>query len=281
MREAANAETDRNLKTAQYQQAIQQARAGVSGGAAMAGAQDLALAGLEAKRGTERDLVVQNAQEALARKQAFANAVNAAEAARWGRTGALEGQYGNFLSGTEQFNANQATNEALARAGLTLEGAGIYTGQLNSAEANRLAQLGYNAQNYLNHLGLKYANKQSNAMMQNNLAVAGIGADAAITAAGIQAEAMKPPPATSAQQAPADTGGQTNRMASSVTGEVFPQDTTQKQKFNTGGANSTGSVGGFKPLSSSSQMNRAIGFRQTASAPGTYGAKREEVRRMY
>lgn len=293
MRESANAEMDRNLKTAQYQQAIQQARAGVSGGAALAGSQDLALQALEGKRATERDLVVQNAQEALARKQAFANTVQGMEAARWGRTGAMEGQYGTFMSSeeaarrqAEQFNATQGTNEQLARAGLTLEGAGIYTGGINTAEANRLAALGYNAQNVLNRQALRYANKQSSAMLQNNLAVAGINADAAITAAGIQAEAAKNMYKTAPMQSGGalppiggGAGGQA-RTGDVSTGSVYPQDTTQTQRV--GSFNTNMQRPGISRMapSDSSMANRSMGFKQTASSQ-PYGKEREEERRMY
>jgi len=280
MRESANAEMDRNLKTAQYQQAIQQARAGVSGGAALAGAQDLALQGLEGKRATERDLVIQNAQEALARKQAFANSVNAAEAARWGRTGAMQGQYGQFLTAeeaarrqAEQFNATQGTNEQLARAGLTLEGAGIYTGQIGSAEANRLAALGYNTQNVLANKQMKYANQQAEQSRQNQLAIAGINADAIKESAAIQANAMQQN-RSAPMQGP---GAGLPPIGNSATGQVSPQSTMQTQRVGNFNTQMQKPAIYGQPVDNGF-INRSMGFKQTATTPTR---REEEERRMY
>lgn len=220
MREAAMAEIDRNLKTANYQNAIQQARAGVSGGAALAAAQDMQLQAMEGKRGIERDLVIQNAQEALNRKQAFANAVRGAEDARWNRTQGMEYQYGSFLGADEQalrnaqqFNATQRTNEALARAGLTLEGAGIYTGQLNSAQANQLAQQNVNSQVIQNRINNRFTARQNEAMLAANQYAAQVGANAITNAAKINADAniaiankYNPPPASTPPATSAASG---------------------------------------------------------------------------
>ncbi len=134
-REQANQQIQQDLATQMRVAALHNAVSGVRGAAANAGTLGLQKASGQATANTSRDIFVKNADEIQRRKDAFSTLVNNTETARFGRQQTADTKYGNQLGGEEnvqrgvqQFNIGQKENEATARSGLALAGAGTYTG---------------------------------------------------------------------------------------------------------------------------------------------------------
>ena len=147
MRESAKREMKREYQTMLEQARVNQIQSGVRGAAAGAQFQDLATSRIQAGKDLEQDLLIKNADAVQQRKQAFADAVRKTEDARFGRKTASEGMYGAALSGEEaartgreMFNVGQGQNEALARSGLALSGAGLYSGLYGAESGLQAAQ---------------------------------------------------------------------------------------------------------------------------------------------
>lgn len=150
MREQRLQELNAEQATQQRQMALAQARSGMRGAYAGAQQANLGRQAVQTRGNMEQDLFVKNADEIQNRRTAFANIVNQTEAARFGRKATSEQLYGNQLSGEEnvqramnQYNISQKQNEALARGGLALSGAGNYTGLYGNQQANERAQRDY------------------------------------------------------------------------------------------------------------------------------------------
>jgi hypothetical protein len=135
LREQRLREVDAELATQTRQAALAAARGGIRG--AYAGAQQGALGrqAVQTRGNMEQDLFAKNADVIQARREAFNNLVNQTEQTRFARKTGAEGQYAQTLGGEEnvqralkEFNLSQGTNEALARGGTALAGAGTYTG---------------------------------------------------------------------------------------------------------------------------------------------------------
>lgn len=138
-REAADREAKRQYQTILEQNRVAQIQSGVRGAAALAQNQDLNQQRIQSTAQLQQDLLVKNADEIQNRKEAFNDSVRKTEDARFGRKTTSEGMYGAALSGEEaartgreMYNVGQAQNEGLARSGLALSGAGLYSGLYGS-----------------------------------------------------------------------------------------------------------------------------------------------------
>lgn len=146
-REGAAQGINQDLMTQMRLAELSNARNRVRGAAATAGAQNLQQGAVQARGNMERDLFVKNADEVQRRGEAFSNIVNQTEAARFGRQQSANTMYGGTLTGEEsyqnainQYNIAQRQNEALARANLSLSGAGVFSGIFGGQQGNDIAQ---------------------------------------------------------------------------------------------------------------------------------------------
>ncbi len=170
MREQAQQEINRQYRTQLAGQLAQAQRFGVRGGGLMAMQQDNSMMRGQAQGNLERDLVIKNAEEQQARRNAFSNLITSTEAARAGRGAQMTGMYsGAGLNeeaarrGREQFNIGQNTLYDTTRSGLALTGAGlatgVYTGQQAIEEARKIQQQAIDQQNKDRQTMIDLANK--------------------------------------------------------------------------------------------------------------------------
>lgn len=152
MREAAMQEINRQAQTQSRLAQIAQSRSGVRGASALAQQQNI---GREAQQNVgnfERDLLIRNADEIQRRRQAFTDTVRGTEDARFGRQSTSNQMYGGFLgaeeaarTGREQYNNALSANEAMARAGTALSGAGTFAGTAGGQSATDLQRANLDA----------------------------------------------------------------------------------------------------------------------------------------
>jgi len=135
MREQRLREMDGEVATQTRQSQLAAARSGTRGPYAAAAVNNLGQQAIQTRGDMEQDLFARNADVVQQRKEAFSNIVNQTETARFARKQGAEVAYGNVLGGEEnvqraleQFNLSQKSNEALARSGTALGGAGVYSG---------------------------------------------------------------------------------------------------------------------------------------------------------
>lgn len=153
MREAAMQEMNRQAAGQARQLAIQQSRSGVTGASALAQRNNVGRQQQQSQGNFERDLLIRNADEIQNRRAAFAGTVRGTEDARFGRQTNANQMYGGALTGEEGarqgrevYNNSLGANEALARSGTALSGAGMFTGLATGQQAQN------SQQNYLDWL---------------------------------------------------------------------------------------------------------------------------------
>lgn len=147
MREQRLMELDNEVATQMRQQQLMAARSRMRAPMAAAAANNIQRQAVQTRGNMEQDLFARNADVIQQRKEAFGKMVNAVETARFGRKNQADTLYADNLGaeeavqrGIKTFNIGQKQNQALAKGGLALSGAGTFTGLFGGQQSNDLAQ---------------------------------------------------------------------------------------------------------------------------------------------